>query len=47
MNEKNTEKLNLFLGFLGLLIIWLSTYNSVAVLGGIVAGLHITYKIEK
>ena len=37
--------LNLFLGFLGLAIIWFSTHNLVAVLGGMVAGLHVAWKL--
>lgn len=36
--------LNLALGFLGLAIIWQSTHNWTAILGGIVAGIHITVR---
>ena len=38
--------LNTALGFLGLVIIWLATHNWIAIVGGIVAGLHISVTVE-
>jgi hypothetical protein len=39
--------LNTLLGVLGLAIIWLATHNWVAVLGGVVAGLHFQITIKE
>lgn len=36
------SSVNFLLGVLGLTIIWLSTHSGVAILGGIVAAIHIT-----
>ena len=39
------HSLNWLLGFLGLAIIWFSSHSLVAVLGGVVAGLHVAWKL--
>lgn len=42
VEQYTPDWLNYSIGFLGLFIIWMSTHNFVAVLGGVVAGIHIT-----
>ena len=40
--KMSIKTLNFALGITGLLIIWFATHSIVAVLGGIIAGVHIT-----
>ena len=40
-----TPALNFLLAIAGLLIIWLSTHNWIAILGGIIGATHVEYKL--